>query len=93
METAKTVVLKNTDKDNLMYEASLWCSLTRKTYIPEENENSLPPEQTGIVDSGATHFYITPNAPHGPLDTSASRIRVGTENGQVAISTSRHVTI
>ena len=61
-----------------MYEATLSCSPTCKTYISEENENSLLPEQTGIVDSGATHMYIAPNAPHGPLDTSASRIRVGT---------------
>ena len=70
-----------------MYEASLRCSLTRKTYIPEENENSLPPEQTGIVDSGATHLYIAPNAPHGTMDTSASIIRVGTSKVQVTIST------
>ena len=72
-----------------MYEASLSCSTTRKTYISEENENSLLPEQTGIVYSGETHLYITPNAPHGPLDTSTSRIRVGTANGQVAISTTK----
>ena len=31
--TAKTVVLKNHNKDNLMYEASLSCSPTRKTYV------------------------------------------------------------
>ena len=66
-----------------MHEASLSCSPTRKTYISEENENSLPLEQTGIMDSGATHLYIAPKSPHGPLDTSASRIRVGTENVQV----------
>ena len=57
-----------------MYEASLSCSPTRKTYISEENENSLLPEHTGIVDSGETHLYIAPNAPHGPLDTSTIRI-------------------
>ena len=72
-----------------MYEASLSCSPTRKTYVSEENDSSLPPEQTGIVDSGATHLYIAPNAPHGQLDTSASRIRVGTENRQVTISTAK----
>ena len=72
-----------------MYEASLSCSPTRKTYISEENENSLPPEQTGIVDSGATHLYIAPNAPYGPLDTSSSIIIAGTANVQVAISTSK----
>ena len=70
-----------------MYEASLSCSTTRKTYILKENENSLPPDQTVIVDSGATHLYIAPNATHGTLDTSASRIIVGKSNGQVAIST------
>ena len=68
-----------------MYEASLICSPTRTTYISEEKEHSLPPDQTGFVDSGATHLYIAPNAPHGPPDTSASRIRVGTANGQVVI--------
>ena len=72
-----------------MYEASLSCSPNRKTYISEEKEDRLPPEQTVIVDSGATHLYIAPNAPHGPLDTSASRIRVGTKNVQVAISTAK----
>ena len=41
------------------------------------------------MDSGATHLYIAPNAPHGPLDTSASRIRVVTANGQVEISTAK----
>ena len=39
------------------------------------------------MDSGTTHLYIGPNAPHGPKDTIASRIRVGTANGQVTIST------
>ena len=72
-----------------MYEDSLSCSPTCKTYIPEENENSLPLEQTGIVDSGTTHLYIAPNAPHGTLDTSGSRIILGTENGQVEISTAK----
>ena len=33
--TAKTIVHKNPNKDNLMYEASLSCSPTRKTYISE----------------------------------------------------------
>ena len=78
---AKTVVLKNLYKDKLMHEDSLSCIPTRKTYNSEENENSQLPEHTVIVDSGATHLYIGPNAPHGPLDTRASRIRVGTENG------------
>ena len=72
-----------------MYEASLSFSPTRKTYISEEKENRLPPEQTVIVDSGATNLYIAPNASHSQLYTSASRIRVGAANGQVAISTSK----
>ena len=71
-----------------MYEASLLCSPTCKTYVSEEHKTSLPPEQTSIVDSGATHLYIAPNAPHGQLNKTASKIRVGTANGQVAISTS-----
>ena len=68
-----------------MYEDSLSCSPTHM-YIPEiseENENSLPQQHTGIVGSGATHLYIAQNAPHGPLDTSATTIKVGTANGQV----------
>ena len=72
-----------------MYEASLRCSPTRKTYIYEENENSLLPEHTGIVDSGATRLYIASNAPHGPLYISASIIIVGTANVQVEISTAK----
>ena len=84
--TAKTVVHKPPNKENLMYEASLICSPTQ-TYVPkisEENENSLPQQHTRILDSGATHFYIAPNAPHGPLDTITATIKVGTANGQVA---------
>ena len=89
MGTAKTEVLKNPNNDYLMYEASLSCSPTRKTYVSEGNENSLPPEQTVIVDSGATHLYIAQNAPHGQLDTTTSKIRVGTINVQVEISTAK----
>ena len=63
-----------------MYEASLSCSPTTKTYVSNREENSLPPYQTGIVDSGATHMYIAPN-------TTAKKIRVVTSNGQVASST------
>ena len=89
MGTAKTVVLKHPNKEHLMYEASLSCIPTCNMYIPkllEENLNSLLPEHIGIVDSGATHLYIAPNAPHGPLDTSTTKIRVVTENGKVATS-------
>ena len=41
------------------------------------------------MDSGATHLYIDSNAPHGPLDTSAATIKVGTANGQVAASAAK----
>ena len=74
-----------------MYEASLSCSPTQ-TYMPkiyEENENILPQQHTGIVDSGATHLYIDPNAPYGPLDTSAATIKVGTSNGKFATSAAK----
>ena len=87
MGPAKTVVLNNTNKDNLMYEDSLSCSPTTKTYVSNREENSLPPDQTGIVDSGATHMYIEPNAPYGQINTTTKKIRVGTSNGQVASST------
>ena len=67
----------------LLYEASLSYSLTL-SYIPTPDAPIILPQQdTGIVDSGATHLYIAPSAPHGLPDTSASKISVGTENGQV----------
>ena len=84
---AKTVVLNNPNKDNLKYEASLSCSPTTKSYVPNRIVKYLPPEKTGIVDSGATHMYISPNAPYDKIDTTEKQIRVGTENGQVASST------
>ena len=55
----------------------------------EEKENILPQQHTGILDSGATHLYIAPNAPHGPLDTSTATVKVGTANGQVATSAAK----
>ena len=71
-----------------MYEASLSCSPTQMHMptIYEENENIPPQQHTVIVDSGATHIYIAPNAPRGPLDTSEDTIIVGTANGQVGTS-------
>ena len=36
------------------------------------------------MDSEATNIYIAPNVPHGPLDTSATTIKVGSDNGQVS---------
>ena len=92
MGTDKTVVLNNPNKDNLTYESSLSCSHTRNFFLSEGSENSLPPEQTGIVDSSATNLYIAPNVPYGKLNMTAKNIRVGTANGQVAISTS-HATL
>ena len=41
------------------------------------------------MDSGATHLYIAPTAPHGPPDTSAVTIKVGTDNVQVETSTAK----
>ena len=68
-----------------MYEDILRCSPTL-TYMPtqyEKKEHILSQQHTGIVDSGATQLYIAPTAPHGPPDTSAATIKVGTDNGQV----------
>ena len=55
----------------------------------EQQEHILPQQHTGIVDSGATHLYIPPNAPHVPPDTSAATIKVGTYNGQVETSAAK----
>ena len=52
----------------------------------EEKKHILPQKHTGFVDSGATHLYIDPTAAHGPLDTSAATIKVGTSNVQVETS-------
>ena len=71
-----------------MYEASLSCSSTQM-YMPtqyEGKENILPQQHTVIVDSGATHLHIASTAPHGPIDTSAATIKVGTANGKVETS-------
>ena len=87
MGPAKKVVLNNPNKDNLKYEASLSCSPTNNSYVSNKTDKHLPPEKTGIVDSGATHMYIAPNAPYEKMDTTGKQIRVGTENGQVASST------
>ena len=85
---AKTVVLPNNpNKEKLQYEASLSCSPTNNTYVSNKTDKHLPPEQTGIVDSVATHIYIAPNAPYEKMDTTGKHIRVGTANGQVANST------
>ena len=69
-----------------MYEASLSCSPTAKSYVSNRKDNHLPSDKTCIVESGATRMYISPNAPYGEMDTTEKQIRVGTANGQVASS-------
>ena len=69
-----------------MYEASLRCSPTTKSYVSNRKENLLPPDKTSIVDSGATPMYIAPNTLYGKMNTTENKIRVGTANGQVASS-------
>ena len=55
----------------------------------EQQEHILPQQHIVIVDSGATHLYIAPAAPHGPPDTSADTIKVDTSNGQVEKSAAK----
>ena len=69
----KTVVLPNNpNKEKLQYEASLSCSPTNKEYVSNKTTQNLPPEQTGILDSGATHIYIAPNAPYEKMDATGT---------------------
>ena len=85
---AKTVVLlNNPNKEKLQYEASLSCSPTNIAYVSNKTDKHLPPEKTGIVDSGATHIYIAPKASYEKMYTTEKYIRVVTANGQVANST------
>ena len=72
-DQAKTVVLTNPNKDNLNYEASLSCIPTNNSYVSNKTDKNLPPEKTGIVDSGATHMYIEPNAPYEKMDTTKNK--------------------
>ena len=60
----KIVVLNIPNKDNLKYEASLSCSPTNNSYVSNKRDKHLPPEKTGIVDSGATRIYIAPKTPY-----------------------------
>ena len=55
----------------------------------EQQEHIIPKQHTGILDSGTTHLYIAPSAPHGPPNTSAATISVGTANGQVEKSSAK----
>ena len=75
------------NKDNLKYEASLSYSPTTKLYVSNRTDKHLPSDKTGIVDSGATHMYIAPNAPYEKMDETEKQIRLGTANGQVSSST------
>ena len=56
----------------------------------EKQKHILPQQHTGIVDLGATHLYTPPTTPHGPPDTSAATIKVGTANGQVETSAAKY---
>ena len=85
---AKTVVLlNNPNKEKLQYKASLSCIPTNNAYVSKKIDKHLPPLKIGIVDSGAIHIYIAPNAQYVKMDTTGKQIRVGTANGQVANST------
>ena len=76
-------------KENSLYEASLSYSTTLsykttiQTIMEAASPRLLPQKDTGIVDSGATHFFIAPSAPHGPLNTIASPISVCTATGRI----------
>ena len=87
----QTVIHRYPIKEPLLYEANLSCSPTI-TYIPTpdaQQEYILPQQDTGIVDSGATHLYISPSAPHGPPESRAAKISLGTANGQVENSSAK----
>ena len=72
-----------------MYEASLRFNTTL-SYLPTPfAPRILPQTDMGIVDSGTTHLYITPSATNGSPNTSASKIVVGTANGQVESSSAK----
>ena len=68
---AKTVVLTNNpNKEKLNDEDSLSCSPTNKAHVAEKTTKHVPPEHTGILDSGATHIYIAPNTPYEQMDAT-----------------------
>ena len=43
----------------------------------------LSPNDTVVVDLGASHIYIAPSAPHGPPDITTPTVHVGTSTGAV----------
>ena len=62
-------------------------------YIPTtdaQQEHILHQQDTGVVDSGESHLYTASSASHGPADTSAATISVGTANGQVKNSSAKY---
>ena len=81
--TVQTVLYRNSIKEHLLYEASLSCCLALSYIHTPAAPIILPQKDTGIVDSGETHLYISPSAPHGPLNTNASKVSVVTANRQV----------
>ena len=83
--TEQIVIHRYPIKEPLLYGDSLGCSPTL-TYMPTpdaQQKHIIPKQDTGIVDSGATHLYIAPFAPHGPPNTSAPAISLGTSNVQI----------
>ena len=54
---------------------------------PTKQTSTYHQKKTEIVDSGATHIYIAPNALYVKMDTTGKQIRVDTANGQVLNST------
>ena len=58
-------------------------TLTTNIHLVNHVGASLPKVYTVIADTGVSHLYIAPQAPHGPINTAAPKIHVGTANGQV----------
>jgi hypothetical protein len=64
----------------------------RKWHCKVENRRArkLEPQDTAIVDLGASGFYVIPGAPVSDIDPSAPRVSVGTvAAGQLHKSTAR----
>lgn len=50
------------------------------------NRHARRSSDSAIVDSGASHIYLTPSAPNTNLNPSAPPVRVGTASGQPMVS-------
>ena len=59
----------------MAHPVSLSCS------PPHQPSSSLPKSHLGVVDSGASGFYFSKNAPVTHLNTSTPRIQVKIANG------------